>query len=169
MEHLARAFHEVLLYVRECIVPFVENPDELRTYFELEARPKANEETMRDMSGTMGDPTELPSKGEIVQWMTELEVSHIVPRAVARSTHRISNLVTLCTGCHEVMLERLRRRECPIVMSHIGRKLSATTEICIPSSNEYQQSVVSLMALHRLELPSTRSGLSRCGRSVTPA
>ncbi len=42
LEHLARVFHEVLLFIRECIVPIVDNPDELNTYFELEARPEAN-------------------------------------------------------------------------------------------------------------------------------
>ena len=42
LEHLASAFHEVLHFIRECIVPLVDDLDELKTTFELEARPEAN-------------------------------------------------------------------------------------------------------------------------------
>ncbi|ELZ23438.1 hypothetical protein C477_02794 [Haloterrigena salina JCM 13891] len=34
-----------MLFIQECIVPLVDDIDELSTYFELEARPEANEET----------------------------------------------------------------------------------------------------------------------------
>lgn len=33
----------------------------------------------------------------------ELEVHHIVPRGVSEMTHRISNLITLCSTCHKAI------------------------------------------------------------------
>lgn len=42
LEHLARAFQEVLLFIRECIVPLIDNSDEMSTVFELEARPEVD-------------------------------------------------------------------------------------------------------------------------------
>jgi len=40
LRHLAHAFNEVLCFIRECIVPLVDDLDELSTKFELEARPE---------------------------------------------------------------------------------------------------------------------------------